>query len=384
MTGKKSMETGPIRPPSEAKSLLIRATRNCPWNKCAFCHTYCGRKFEFRPVDEIRQDILTARAIADRIEKLCREGETSGQITQAIVDMICAEGEFDGSGIRAVASWLYYGGESVFLQDANTLVMKTADLCEVLSFIREKFPSVRHITSYCRSRTAARKSVAELKSLADAGLTRIHIGLESGFDPLLEFMRKGATAADHMEGGIRIKAAGISLCEYVMPGLGGHRWTIEHAEKTAEVLNVINPHHIRLRSLHVVKGSPLFDMMRDGLFEPLGDEETVKEISRFIGRLNGITSRMMSDHIMNLLEELEGRFPEDKERLLQIIDRFFALSPIERLVFRVGRRKGIYRKLDDLSDSGTFLWLKSIVDSYLATDAEQLDRDLKEIMDSFI
>jgi radical SAM superfamily enzyme YgiQ (UPF0313 family) len=380
----RSMEKGPIRPPSEAKSLLIRVARNCPWNRCAFCHTYRGCRFELRSVDEIMQEILTAREIAERIEELCGRQGTRGRITQSMVDTLCADGKFPEDSIHSVAAWLYHGGESLFLQDADAMVMKSSELIEVISCIRDNFPSLRQITSYCRSRTAAGKSVEELRSLHDAGLTRIHIGLESGCDPVLEFMRKGVTAADHVKGGRRVREACISLCVYVMPGLGGRRWSKDHAEKTASVINQINPEFIRLRSLHVVGGSYLFEMMESGLFEPLGEEDTVQEIGRLIEKLDGITPTMVSDHVLNLLEEIEGKFPEDKVRLLDTIDKFFALSPEERLVFRVGRRKGIYRKLNDLSDKGTYLWLKSIVDQYAAAGRGQLECDLRGIMNSFI
>jgi hypothetical protein len=381
---KKSMEKGPIRPPSESGSLLMRMTRNCPWNRCAFCRTYKGGKFEFRNVDEIKDDIRTARRIADRLEELCGRDGTGGGITRSIVDGIRAEGEFDGESILSVAGWLYNGGKSVFLQDADSLVMKTGNLVELLLFLRDNFPLVRHITSYCRSRTAAAKTPDDMSRLRDAGLTRLHVGLESGCDRVLEFMRKGTSASDHVAGGRRIKEAGISLCVYVMPGLGGRRWSGEHADETASVINRINPDFVRLRSLHVARGSALFGMMENGLFEPLDDEETVREIGGLIGSLDGITSRVVSDHVLNLLEELEGKLPEDKPRLMAIIDRFFALTAEERLVFRLGRRKGIYGKLDDLSDKSTFLWLKSVVDGYAATDPGQLELDLYEVMESFI
>ncbi len=381
---KLSMEKGPIRPPSESGSLLIRTTRNCPWNRCAFCHTYKGGKFELRNIDDIKDDIRTARTIADRINEVCALEGTAGRITRSVVDRIRAEGEFDGDSILSVAGWLHHGGETVFLQDADALIMKTGDLVEALLFLRESFPSVKRITSYCRSRTAAKKPPEELGRLRDAGLMRLHVGLESGCDQVLEFMGKGVTAADHVEAGHRIKEAGISLCVYVMPGLGGRRWSVEHAHETASVINRINPDFIRLRSLHVARDSALFRMMENGLFEPLGDEEIVGEIGRLLAALDGITSRVVSDHILNLLEELEGKLPEDKPRLMAIIDRFFALSAEERLVFRIGRRKGIYRKLDDLSDKGTYLWLKSVADGYAATDPGQLERDLFEAMEGFI
>jgi hypothetical protein len=283
-----------------------------------------------------------------------------------------------------VAAWLYFGGQTVFLQDADTLVMKTDNLLEVLGYLKEKFPGIGRITSYCRSRSARHKSVEDLKRIREAGLVRIHVGLESGSDDVLKFIRKGVTAADHIEGGQRLVAAGISLCEYVMPGLGGQGWSREHAVETARVLNAINPDHIRLRTLSVRRGTALFEMMQQGRFQPIGDEEILKEISLFIGSLDGIKSRIVSDHILNLLEELEGKLPDDKEKLLGIISRYFALPEEDRLVFRLGRRRGFYRSLDDLSDVNTYLQLKQAVERYQREEPGKLDRDLDRIRQNFI
>ncbi|MEA1935570.1 MAG: radical SAM protein [Thermodesulfobacteriota bacterium] len=379
-----AFEQGPIRPPSEAKSLLVRATRNCPWNKCTFCHTYRGRKFGLRTVEEIKEDIQKARDIADQIREMSWGNGESGEVTEPVLSTIFSNGERFDDSFRSVTAWLYFGGESVFIQDANSIIMKTDDLVEVLSFIREKFPGVERITSYCRSKTASRKSVEEFKRLHKAGLSRIHIGMETGYDPLLKFIRKGVTAAEHIEGGKRIRASGISLSEYVMPGLGGDRWSKEHAEETAKVLNQINPQFIRLRTLQVRRDTDLSEMMKKGEFRPIGDEDILKETGLFIKNLDGIESTIVSDHILNLLEELEGTLPVDKERLLTIIDRYFSLSEEERVVYRLGRRRGIYRKLDDLSDLGMYHRLKNIVEEYRAKDQGQLDRDLYSIMHNYI
>lgn len=382
--GKIAMEKGPIRPPSEAQSLLIRATRNCPWNRCAFCHTYQGHKFKLRTVEEIRDDIRKAKRIADRIRDISCLDASDGRVSQSVVKRVCDEGEFAEESIRSIAAWLYHGCESVFIQDADSMIMKTDDLVQVICFIRETFPEVRHITSYCRSKTAAYKSLADFERLHDAGLTRIHVGLESGSDPVLRFMNKGVTAAEQVEGGRRLKEAGLSLCTYVMPGLGGKRWSREHALETARVINLINPDIVRLRTLHVVEGSHLYTMMQNGEFEPLAEEEIVLEIRIFIEHLNGIETMIVSDHVLNLLEEIVGKLPGEKTQLLATIDRFFSLSPEERLVFRVGRRKGIYRRLDDLTDKETYLWLKCFVEQCMETDTEMLELELSNIMDSFI
>ena len=322
--------------------------------------------------------------MADHIRKLSWELGEGGSVSEVIVDFIFNQEKSYHDRFRSVAIWLYFGGQSVFLQDANSIIMKTDDLVDVLSFIKAELPSVERITSYCRSNTAAKKSMEEMKRLKEAGLTRIHVGMESGFDPLLKFIKKGVTAADHIEGGRRIVEAGISLCEYIMPGLGGRRWSREHAEGTASVVNEINPHFVRLRTLHVAGQSELFDTMKRGEFEPLGDEDILKEIRVFIEHLDGIETTLVSDHILNLLEELEGKLPEDKTRLLATVDRFFSLSDEERLIFRIGRRRGIYKNMNELSDRTVYLRLKGFLDQYDTGDTRQLERDLYSIMDHYI
>jgi len=381
---KASFETGPIRPPSEAQSLLLRLTRNCPWNKCAFCSTYRGAKFELRAVEEIKDDIRAVRAMVDRVAEESWKAGLGGRVTRALAERLFASGEARGDGFLSVVAWLAGGGESVFLQDANSIAMKTGALVEVLSFVREQLPSVTRITSYCRSTTAAKKSVGELRRLREAGLSRIHVGMESGCDEVLAFIRKGATAADHVRGGRNVVEAGISLSEYVIPGLGGARWSREHAVETAKALNAIGPDFIRLRTLQVVRGTRLDELRRAGEFTPLPEEEIVREIRLFVETLDGIRSTLVSDHILNLLEELEGKLPDDTPRLLATIDRFFALPDRERAIFRLGRRMGAYRRLDDLGDARARARLGGIVDSYAAAGDGAMDRDISEMMEQFI
>ena len=154
-------------------------------------------------------------------------------------------------------------------------------------------------------RAQCQAELEDLKRIREAGLVRIHVGLESGCDDVLKFIRKGVTAADHIEGGQRLVAAGISLCEYVMPGLGGQRWSREHAIETARVLNAINPDHIRLRTLSVRRGTALYEMMQQGEFQPIGDEEILKEISLFIGHLDGIESPRVDFLVLPVAQTLD-------------------------------------------------------------------------------
>jgi len=208
--------------------------------------------------------------------------------------------------------------------------------------------------------------------------------METGFDPLLTFIRKGVCAAEQVEGGRKIREAGISLCEYVMPGLGGSRWSAEHARETAKVLNRINPDHIRLRTLQVVPGSPLAEKVGEGEFQPLDEEAILHEIRLFFETLGGITSEVVSDHVLNLLEELEGKLPGDTNRIIGVIDRFFNLSQEERMIFRLGRRMGIYRRLDDLADSHAYRRLGEILDGYRRNDPRQMEGDLEKIRSRYI
>ena len=168
--------------------------------------------------------------------------------------------------------------------------------------------------------------------------------MESGSDNVLALIRKGVTADDHIKAGLNIKKAGIELSEYVMPGLGGVQWTRDHALETARVLNEINPDFIRLRTLHVVPGTGLDELMQKGDFSPLTDEEILREIQLFLENLNVRETELASDHILNLLEELEGRLPEDKPKLLSIIQKYFELSAQDRLIYRLGRRSGASKK----------------------------------------
>lgn len=376
-------EQGPIRPPSEAESLLIRVTRNCPWNKCSFCYSYHNSKFSLRSVEEIKREIDAMSDISNNIKQLSQKHGQGGKVNDRVVQMIFNEYGYTDA-YRSVAAWLFFGGKSVFLQDANSIVMKTEELVEVLEYIKIKFPFIQNITSYGRSKTAAKKTAEEFKKLQEAGLTRIHVGMESGYDPVLEFIKKGETAADHIEGGKRIMAGGISLSEYIIPGMGGGKWSLEHAKKTAEVLNEINPNYIRLRSLQVREGTELFEMMKKGLFTPLGDEEVLKEIRVLLENLHCQSTYVVSDHILNLLQEIEGKLPEDKEIMLGVIDQYFNMSPKDRMIYRLGRRRGIYNSLGDLANIRIYDRLKQIVDEYEKKDPQQLDKDLYKTMHGYI
>jgi len=380
-----SFEQGPIRPPNEARSLLLRVTRNCPWNQCLFCPVYKNRKFSLRTVSEIKKDIQTARDIADDIKALSWKLGHSGRVTDPVVSRIFGSSAYSDS-YRSVAAWMYYGTGACFLQDADNMVMKTGDLVAVLKFLRDLFPEITRVTTYARSRTIVRKSVESLTEIREAGLDRIHIGLESGSEAVLKFMKKGVSPAQHIEAGRKVVAAGMELSEYVMPGLGGQEMWREHAVETARVLNAINPHFIRLRSLRVPDRVPLYQKLVDGSFTMQTDDMVAKEIQTFIRSLEGITSTVTSDHIMNLLEEVSGKLPDDKEAMLETIRKYLELSETDRLIYRLGRRGGTYRSTDDLArDPVTYEKIKNLLAGIREKEGiEGVERFITDMVDRYV
>ncbi|MDY6932681.1 MAG: radical SAM protein [Spirochaetota bacterium] len=374
-----AFELGPIRPPSEAMSILIRVTRNCPWNKCAFCMTY-GEAFSKRSVEEVKGDIDSIHTIADRIINASYKLDYNGIINEPVLREAIGIDITPSHYYNQVAMWLYYGMKSAFLQDANSLIVKTNDLIEIVKYLKEKFPTLERVTTYARAKTLSKKSLKELKDLRNAGLSRLHIGMESGADSVLEFIQKGVTSSELISGGKKAIEAGFDLSEYYMPGLGGKEFVKENALETAQVLNEINPTFIRIRSTIPVPGTLLYQRMTEKKWTPLTEEGKVEEIRLFIESLDGITSNILSDHMMNLLEDVQGRLPEDKDKIIKVIDEFLSLSTEEKESFIIGRRLGRFRRLTDLKADPQIEQFKADIKSRYST----VDNGILELIKNFI
>lgn len=377
-------ETGPIRPPNEAYSLLVRFTRNCPWNKCIFCHIYKGRKFEKRKLEDIKRDIDTVKAICDDITRTSVEKGYGGRITESFVEDIFSS-YIINECYKSVAVWMFFGSKNVFIQDANSLAMPPRDFIDALAYLKKTFPTVTRVTSYARAKTIAKRiSLDDLKGMKDAGLTRLHVGLESGSNMLMQYMNKGVTKEEHIQSGKKVKESGIELSEYVILGLGGKKWWREHAVETADALNRINPDFIRFRTLKVLKNMLLYERLSDNDFILPGEEDILQEERFLIENLNGITSRVKSDHVLNLLEEVDGQLPDDKEKMLNVIDRYFAHSDEERFVFRFGRRSGIYRSIDELQDELTYFKMKKTIREMESKEPGSVEKTISLLLENYI
>ena len=310
-------------------SLLIRLTRNCPWNHCTFCGMYKTEKFQVRSVAEIKGDIDAMAALRDDLlRKSGADGEISHQGAIALIEKHPRLNHHQGFAM--LYHWLLSGGKTVFLQDANSLIMKTDQLVEVLEYLRRTFSTIRRVTTYARAKTLVQKSLEGLKAIRQAGLDRLHVGLESGDDTVLKKIRKGATAEIHIKGGQKALAAGFQLSEYWMPGLGGKALWEQHARNTARVLSEINPHYIRSRPLRPWPGTPLAAEMEAGDFEMLTPTGQLKELRLTMQELS-VTGRVCFDHAGNYWRNRRGGllfsqsyegypFPQEKQTVLDLID----------------------------------------------------------------
>ncbi len=333
-------ETGPIRPVDEADSLLIRTTRGCPWTGCTFCTLYKGMAFSIRSLEEIKRDILAAKD--------------------------------------------YFNGhpfESCFLQDGDSFVMDTADLIEVLTALKKAFPSLKQVSSYGRAQTMAQKTESEMKEIADAGLNKLYCGMESGSAKVLKRVKKGITPEMIVRTGRMARVAGMHTTQFIILGLGGKALSRDHALETARVLNRLDPDHIRVLTICVKQGSGLEKDMASGRFTLPSEARMIAEQRLMLSRLEHIGSHYANHHGVDLLLEVRGRLPEDKDRLLGVLDRFLGLNPEDQTHFILGRRLGYYRCLSDMENTLAGDFVAKQVSKIRKTDPnafEEIFHDLRK------
>ncbi len=284
-------ETVAIRPPSEAKSLLIRATRGCSWKRCVYCSAYSGQNFSIRGVEDIKADVDLYQ--------------------------------------------LQYGPDvrRVFLGDGDALEMGIDPLIDVLRYIGSAFPRLERVTSYSTPLTLGRSSVEELKRLKAAGLGRLHVGMESGDDEVLYLMQKGVDAATQIEAGRKVVESGMELSEYIMLGLGGQERWEQHIEGSAKAINTIEPHFTRIRTLAFAFGAPAFEefdarrgklkikLYPEGYAELQTPEGILAELRALLKKLD-VSGYLTCDHNSNYFPEVNGRLPEEREAMLSILDGY--------------------------------------------------------------
>jgi radical SAM superfamily enzyme YgiQ (UPF0313 family) len=281
MAGSPMLQGSPIRyvdpvfrPPSEAESMILPLTNGCSWNHCTFCEMYAAPQKRFR-----------ARAEQEVLESIRRCGEHYGRQIKR-----------------------------VFLADGDALVLPTRRLLQVLQAIRRDLPSVRRISSYCLPRNLRKKSVAELRELAAAGLSLAYIGAESGDDEVLARVNKGETYASTLAALEKLGQAGIKRSVMILNGLGGRALSRQHAEQSAALINAAQPEFLATLVVSFPKGE---ERLRAGFpgWEPLGVVPLMQEMDMFLSGLELERTVFRSDHASNWLV-LRGTLAADKQRLL--------------------------------------------------------------------
>ncbi len=359
-----SFEQGPIRPPSDAHSLLVRAIRNCTWNRCAFCPVYKGAQSSLRPVEDVLADV---DAMAEAAELLREKGTAA--IREGLVP----------SEAYQVALFLGDGARTCFLQDADPCAVKPKKLAAVIRRVRERFPTVDRVTTYGRASTLARRAPEDLAMLCEAGLTRVHLGLESGADEVLMAIDKGCTSGDLIGAGGKVLEAGLELCFYLMPGLGGRAHAAAHVAGSARVIREVaraapadNPLVVRLRTAAVVPSTPLGARAAAGDFVLPDDVEVARELRDLLEQVGEARFELRSDHMLNLLQELEGSLPRDREPLIALLDDYLGWPRDDQAAFAVGVRLGVFRRLADYADAGRRQALEARFDGYEQPGADEL------------
>ena len=263
-----------FRPPSEAQSLILPVTDGCSWNRCTYCEMYTAPQKKFRARDE-----------------------------QETLDSIRRCGELDASGVQRV-----------FLGDGDAMVLSTRRLMDLLTAIKQHFPRVRRISSYCLPRNLRNKTVQELTELRAAGLDLAYIGAESGDDEVLQRVNKGETFESTCAALDKLGAAGITRSVMLLNGLGGRLLTAQHAQNSARLANATQPEFLATLVVSFPQGEQRF---RQGFpdWEPLNQQELFSEMEQFLQTLDLKRTVFRSDHASNWLV-LKGVLGAEKERLL--------------------------------------------------------------------
>ncbi|HOJ50436.1 MAG TPA: radical SAM protein [Spirochaetota bacterium] len=266
-----------FRPPSEADSLIIQASIGCSHNKCLFCYMYKSKTFRLRALDDIKVEI-------ENISK-------------------------------------YVNPKKIFIADGDVLAADTDYIISLLNLLRYYYPSVKRISCYGSASNIIKKSDNELSELKSLGLNLVYIGLESGDDKVLEFMHKGSSVKDNIESVIRLKKAGIKTSVMAILGLGGKDRTLEHAINTGRAVSLMNPDFFSTLTLIVDNASPLYPLVRNGMFKLLTDDKLLIEHIRIIENIEGKNIIFRSNHASNLIS-IGGILSRDKEDIINNINSF--------------------------------------------------------------
>ena len=267
-----------IRPPSEADSLILQYTIGCSHNQCIFCPAYKQKRFRIRSLAEMEQDIQS-----------------------------CLPASADT--------------RRIFLADGDCLAAPLPDMLALFSLLRSSFPRLQRIGLYANTKNILGRSVEELIRLREAGLGILYLGIESGDDELLDWMKKGSTSSEMAEAGLRVKHAGIKLSVTVLLGIGGAERSEEHARLTGKLLSVIDPDYVGALTTMVVQGTPLYELQQQGRFTIPSAFAILSELAEMLSHTNMTRGLFFANHASNYLP-VRIRMPSERDKVVAMIRKF--------------------------------------------------------------
>jgi radical SAM superfamily enzyme YgiQ (UPF0313 family) len=265
-----------FRPPAEARSVIVQATIGCSWNKCAFCEMYTSKRFRVRGFEEVKRDIQTLAG-------------------------------------------LYDGCRRVFIADGNAFVLSANKLVPLLKEINVHFPRLQRISSYALPKDILQKTPEELVMIRKSGLKLLYIGIETGDDELLQLIEKGETCETTLRGISMAHEAGFDTSIMILNGLGGKKYSHQHALKSAQIINELNPKYLSTLTLSMPFGQKHFESRFKGVYIQQTWRELFEELHTFIKHLNVENVIYRSNHVSNMLA-LEGTLCKDKDKLLRNLE----------------------------------------------------------------
>jgi radical SAM superfamily enzyme YgiQ (UPF0313 family) len=267
-----------IRPPSEADSLILQYTIGCSHNQCIFCPAYKEKRFRIRSLAEMEKDI--------------------GECLPAFADT-----------------------RRIFLADGDVLAAPSPELHALFTLLRSSFPRLRRTGMYANAKNILGKSVEELRSLREAGLGILYLGIESGDDELLRWMKKGATAADMAEAGRRVKESGIKLSVTVLLGIGGADKSADHARLTGKLLTAIDPDYVGALTIMAEEGTELHNLQQEGKFKLPSPFAILSELAEMLEHTTMIRGLFFANHASNYLP-VRVRMPAERDKAVDMVRAF--------------------------------------------------------------
>jgi radical SAM superfamily enzyme YgiQ (UPF0313 family) len=272
-----------FRPPAEANSAIVQATLGCSWNRCAFCEMYTSKKFKVRKFEELKPEI----------ELLAK---------------------------------YYQGVKKVFLADGNAFALSANNLKPIITEINNQFGKIQRVSSYALPKDILAKTESELKELRGLGLKLLYIGIETGDDELLKLINKGESSSSTVEGILKAHNAGIETSIMIINGLGGRKYSSQHAINSAKIINRLNPKYLSTLTLSFPFGADHFKSKFNGEYIPLSIVELFEELRTFLSLTDLKNVIYRSNHVSNNVI-LKGTLSKDKLTLIEQIDKAISETP---------------------------------------------------------